>query len=153
MPHTVQVRIADGLAGRTDAVPDVVTLRRLLARAVRAALRQQQVRDAEISVALLNDAEVLDMNDRFLGHAEVTDVISFPLYDDGEMPVGDIYIGFEQAERQAERAGVDFREELVRLAVHGTLHVLGHEHPVGDDRVESAMWRLQEEIVQGVTSG
>jgi probable rRNA maturation factor len=153
MPHTVQVRIADGLAGRTDAVPDAVTLRRLLARAVRAALRQQQVRDAEISVALLNDAEVLDMNDRFLGHAEVTDVISFALYDDGEMPVGDIYIGFEQAERQAERAGVDSREELVRLAVHGTLHVLGHEHPDGADRVESAMWRLQEEIVRGVTSG
>jgi probable rRNA maturation factor len=153
MPHTVQVRIADGLAGRPDAVPDAVTLRRLLARAVRAALRQQQVRDAEISVALLNDAEVLDMNDRFLGHAEVTDVISFALYDDGEMPVGDIYIGFEQAERQAARAGVDAREELVRLAVHGTLHVLGHEHPDGAGRVESAMWRLQEEIVQGVTSG
>jgi probable rRNA maturation factor len=153
MPHSVQVRIADGLAARPHAVPDAVTLRRLLARAVRAALRQQQVRDAEISVALLNDAEVLHMNDRFLGHAEVTDVISFALYDAGEMPVGDIYIGFEQAERQAERAGVDSREELVRLAVHGTLHVLGHEHPDGADRVESAMWRLQEEIVQGVTSG
>jgi probable rRNA maturation factor len=149
MPHTVQVRVADGLAG----LPGAVTLRRLLARAVRAALRQQQVRDAEISVALLDDAEVLSMNERFLGHAEVTDVISFALYDDGEMPVGDIYIGFEQAERQADRAGVDPREELVRLAVHGTLHVLGHEHPDGDDRIESAMWRLQEEIVQGVTSG
>jgi probable rRNA maturation factor len=153
MPHTVQVRIADGLAATPDAVRDAVTLRRLLARAVRAALRQQQVRDAEISVALLNDAEVVAMNDRFLGHAEVTDVISFALYDDGEMPVGDIYIGFEQAERQAVQAGVDPREELVRLAVHGTLHVLGHEHPDGAGRVESAMWRLQEGIVQGVTSG
>jgi probable rRNA maturation factor len=153
MPHAVQVRIADGLASRPAAVPDAVALRRLLAKAVRAALRQQQVRDAEISVALLADDEIQDMNHRYLGHAEVTDVISFALYGDGEVPVGDVYVGFEQAQRQAESAGVDLREELVRLAVHGILHVLGHDHPAGAERVESAMWQVQEEIVQGMARG
>jgi probable rRNA maturation factor len=152
MPHSVQVRIGDGLADRPGAVPDAAALRRLLARAVRAVLRQQQVRNAEVSVALLDDGEIRDMNDRFLGHADVTDVISFALYDEGEPPVGDIYVGFEQAQRQAESAGVDPLEELVRLAVHGTLHVLGHEHPDGADRVDSAMWQVQEEIVQGMMS-
>jgi probable rRNA maturation factor len=151
MAHTVQVRISEGLASQPSAVPDAAALRRLLAKAVRAALRHEQVRDAEVSLALLDDAEITDMNDRFLAHAEVTDVISFPLYDDGETPVGDVYIGFEQARRQAQAAGVDAAEELVRLAVHGTLHVLGHEHPGGVERVDSAMWQVQEEIVRGVS--
>jgi probable rRNA maturation factor len=43
---------------------------------------------------------------------------------------------------------VSVREELTRLIVHGVLHVLGHDHPDGDDRAESPMWRRQERLVQ-----
>jgi probable rRNA maturation factor len=149
MPNTVQVRLGDGVTAPAAAPPDS---RRLVAKAVRAALRHGAVRDAEISVALLDDAGIIDMNDRFLGHAAVTDVISFALYEEGEQPVGDIYIGLEQALRQAAANDVDPAEELVRLAVHGTLHVLGHDHPEGPDRTESPMWRVQEEIVAGILS-
>jgi probable rRNA maturation factor len=147
MPRTVQVRVGDTLRG--DAGPDAA-LRRLLARAVRAALRDRKVPDAEMSLALLDDAAIADLNARFLAHDGVTDVISFALYGEGETPVGDIYVGYEQALRQAAAAGVDAAEELVRLAVHGTLHVLGFEHPDGPERTESEMWILQERIVAGV---
>ena len=41
-------------------------------------------------------------------------------------------------------------EELARLTVHGTLHVLGHDHPDGQDRLESEMWQIQESIVAQV---
>jgi probable rRNA maturation factor len=44
------------------------------------------------------------------------------------------------------------REELARVAVHGALHVLGHDHPEGAGRVHSAMWRLQETIVAQVNA-
>jgi probable rRNA maturation factor len=147
MPHVVQVRAA-GSPAAAD-VPDAAA-RRLLGRAVRAALRDRGVRDAEVSLALLDDTGITELNARFLSHDEVTDVISFALYEDGEAPVGDIYIGYQQAARQAAAAGVPVTEELTRLAVHGTLHVLGFDHPEGQERLDSEMWQLQERIVAAV---
>jgi probable rRNA maturation factor len=61
--------------------------------------------------------------------------------------LGDVCIGIEQAARQASALDVPFREEMMRLAVHGTLHILGMDHPTGPRRSASAMWRLQEKIV------
>jgi probable rRNA maturation factor len=95
----------------------------------------------------LDDRGIAELNERYLSHDGPTDVLSFPLYDQNEPPIGDVYIGIEQACRQAAALGVDPLEELTRLAVHGTLHVLGHEHPEGMGREKSAMWRLQERIV------
>lgn len=119
----------------------------LLERAVRAAAAAEGVDAGEVSVTLLDDAGIADLNQRFRGHDWPTDVLSFPLFDEGEPPVGDVYIGFLQAERQAAENGVSLEEELARLAVHGTLHVLGEEHPEGEERTQSGMWRLQEQIV------
>jgi probable rRNA maturation factor len=148
MPIAVSVQPGAAVGARADRPRAHV--RRLMARAGRAALRRDSVRDAEISVTLLDDAEVEAMNREFLSHDGPTDVISFALFDDGEPPVGDIYIGFDQAMRQAGSAGIDTAEELARLAVHGTLHVLGHDHPDGAGRVHCDMWRLQEEVLAGV---
>jgi probable rRNA maturation factor len=119
----------------------------LLERAVRAAAAAEGIDAGEVSVTLLDDAGITDLNQRFRGHDWPTDVLSFPLFDEGEPPVGDVYIGFLQAERQAAENGVSLEEELARLAVHGTLHVLGEEHPEGEERTQSGMWRLQEQIV------
>ncbi|PYO91296.1 MAG: hypothetical protein DMD66_00070, partial [Gemmatimonadetes bacterium] len=47
----------------------------------------------------------------------------------------------------------DLRTELLRLAVHGTLHVLGYDHPEGPGRTRSAMWRRQERYVRRLTQG
>jgi probable rRNA maturation factor len=150
MTAAVHVQLTAGPGAPGPHVPDRPALRRLLARAVRAVLRHEQVAEAEVSVTLLDDAGIAELNHRFLGHDAPTDVISFPLYESGEAPVGDVYLGWEQAERQAAEAGISTAEELVRLTVHGTLHVLGHEHPDGADRVESEMWRVQEAIVADI---
>lgn len=121
----------------------------LLVQAAEAALRARSIEQAEISVALLGDAEIRELNARHLGHDWVTDVISFALWQPGDpVVVGDIYIGAGQAERQALDEGVSLEEELVRLVVHGTLHVTGMDHP--DDaeaRAGSPMYVLQESIV------
>ena len=123
--------------------------RRLLQRAVRAACAALGVGDAEISLALLGDGDITALNRQHLGRDYAPDVLSFALYEPGERVVGDVYVGIEQAVRQANEAGVPVREELVRLAVHGTLHVLGMDHPEGAaKRSRSAMFRRQETIVR-----
>lgn len=105
----------------------------------------------ELSVALLDDPDIRRLNHEHLGHDRVTDVIAFPLWDEGEPVVGDVYVGFEQARRQAAAEGVPLEEELVRLVVHGTLHVLGWDHPEeAAGREASPMYRLQERIVRAV---
>ena len=119
----------------------------LVKRAVEATLKHENVDDASLSVTLLPDARIRQMNRKYLEHDYVTDVISFPLYERGEKPVGDVYIGYEQAERQASDADVDLVDECARLAIHGTLHVLGYDHPEDETRTKSEMWVLQEEIL------
>jgi probable rRNA maturation factor len=64
--------------------------------------------------------------------------------------IGDIYICQAVAERNARKLGIPVRQELARLVVHGTLHVLGYEHPEGDARTSSPMWRRQEKILDFV---
>ena len=87
------------------------------------------------------------MNRGYLGRDRPTDVISFTLHGPDEPLLGDVYIGFDQAVRQAASEEVGVREELARLAIHGTLHVLGYDHPADETRVASAMFRRQEELV------
>lgn len=119
---------------------------------VREALRVGGVDDADIAVVLMDDEGITALNGSYLAHGEPTDVISFPTWSEGEVVTGDVCIGVEQALRQASALGVGAVEELVRLAVHGTLHVLGWDHPERGDREESAMWALQEGIVARVMS-
>lgn len=125
-------------------------LEALLERAAAAAVRDAGVADAELSITLLDDEAITELNGRYLGHDEPTDVISFALYDEGETPLGDVYIGHAQALRQAEQGGIEPSEELARLAVHGALHVLGEDHPEGEERLESPMWQAQERILREV---
>jgi len=61
--------------------------------------------------------------------------------------IGDIYIAPEVARDQAREHGIGVREEIARLAVHGTLHVLGHDHPEGEERTSSRMWARQESLL------
>jgi probable rRNA maturation factor len=122
----------------------------LIQRAVVVTLDHESVVDASVSVTLLNNARIRNMNRKYLEHDRVTDVISFPLYEQGEQVVGDVYIGYEQAQDQAADSGVDLDEEIVRLSVHGTLHVLGYDHPEDGDRTKSEMWQLQETILAKV---
>lgn len=118
--------------------------------AVRQTLIQEGVGEAEVSLTFLDDPEIREMNARYLRRDYVTDVISFHLHDPPDPPLGDVYIGVDQALRQAAEEGIDADEELVRLAIHGTLHVLGYEHPDGAERVHSDMFRRQEAVVAQV---
>lgn len=120
---------------------------RLIEDAVRKTLASQGRPEVAVSVALLDDRDMRELNRRYLGTDASTDVLAFAL-GEGEDTVGDVYIGIDQARRQAADVGVPLGEELVRLAIHGTLHVLGYDHPEGSEREESPMFSLQERLLR-----
>ncbi len=130
-----------------EAEEEVQIPRRLLRRGVEAALASASVTDGELSLTLLDDAGIRKLNRRYLDRDRPTDVLAFRLYEEGEPFLGDVYVGLDRARRQATEMEVSLEEELVRLSIHGTLHVLGHDHPEGPDREECEMFRLQEELV------
>ena len=129
--------------------------RERVAELARGVLRAERVRDAMLSIAFVSTEEITRLNQRHLRKRRSTDVIAFG-FDraDARAPViGDVYIAPAVARENARRHGAGVREELARLVVHGTLHVLGHEHPEGDDRTASPMWRRQERLLARLFGG
>ena len=94
--------------------------------------------ERELTLILCHDPEIRSFNRRFRHHDEATDVLSFPLSepDDEGFPtvphLGDIMISVDTAARQASRHGLDLHGEVLRLAAHGLMHLLGHDHPTED---------------------
>ena len=119
----------------------------LVRRVVEAVLRGER-REALISITFLGRDAMRRLNAEHKGHDRPTDVLSFALADQGGRAVGDVYVCPWIARREARARGIPLREELVRLVVHGTLHVLGREHPEGEGRTASPMWRRQERYVE-----
>ncbi len=107
--------------------------RALLRRRAGALLRALDQAGAELSLHLADDAEIAALNARYRGVARPTDVLSFSLLE-GESSahrgalLGDVVIGVETAARQARRARRSLDAELLRLLIHGVLHLLGHDH-------------------------
>ena len=136
----------------TTAEVRVPVGRARIARAVEAVLRAERIRDAQVSVTFVTDRAMAKLNRTHLAHRGSTDVISFAFAPvaEGAPMTGDVYIAPAVARRNAIAHGSGIREELLRLVVHGTLHVVGHDHPVDHTRCVSPMWRRQERLLQRV---
>lgn len=132
------------MGGRVLALP-ATTVRRTV-RSVLAGEKQRPV----ISVTFLGPLAMRRLNRRHKRHDWPTDVLSFALaLPDGRL-AGDVYVCRAVAMTHARAAGVPVREELVRLVVHGVLHVLGYDHPEKSGREQSVMWRRQEKYVRQI---
>ncbi len=124
-----------------------------LRRAVQATLREEGIEEpVEVSVILVDDTAIRALNRAYLGRDEPTDVLAFPQsgpHGDRRL-LGDVVISVERAAVQARAAGWSLQDELVLLAVHGTLHLLGYEDETSSDRAR--MWKRQRVILEALRS-
>jgi probable rRNA maturation factor len=95
----------------------------------------------DVSVAFVTDARVRALNREYRGTDASTDVLSFPA--DSPPLLGDIVIAAGTARRQARRAGHSFGAEARVLALHGLLHLLGHDHESDGGRMARLEARLR----------
>lgn len=99
--------------------------RRRIIEAIARTCEGEHLHEGIIRVILLDDGAIHDLNRRFLQHDYPTDVITFTLE---QQPLeGEIYIGTGIAAKQAQEYGISLTNELLRLAVHGVLHLAGHD--------------------------
>lgn len=118
---------------------------------------EKMVGKYEVSVSFVDDEEIQKLNLEYRGKDASTDVLSFPLgengvYDinpeSGAMCLGDIVISMETAARQAESFGHSLRREVGFLTVHSMLHLLGYDHE--ESKLEEVRMREKEEEVLGM---
>ena len=151
------------LTGAADPL-DPPQLNGLLASAVGETVRAALgTREVEVEVTLAGDVEMTRLNFDHMGERGPTDVLAFPLHewslegrrshladDDGLGPpgallLGDVVIDVDQAVRQAAEGDWSVPEEMTLLAIHGTLHLLGHDHADLDE--EQTMRALEREVL------
>lgn len=138
------------LAAQTGSADRRITARRFatchgvtagrIVQAVRAALGNRPCRT--LAVAIVDDARIAQLHQQFMADPTPTDVLTFDLRDDlNNGPIeGEIVVSAEMAQRQARRYRTRPDQELLRYAIHGTLHLVGF-----DDRTPSERRRMRRE--------
>lgn len=89
--------------------------------------------DSELSILILDDPQIEELNMRYLNRKGPTNVIAFPLHDGGiaETPhqlLGDVVLSVETAFSESEAAGIEMNTRMNQLLIHGVLHLLGYDH-------------------------
>ena len=107
--------------------------------------------DALLSVLIVDDRQIQEINRAYLQRDKPTNVISFPMQEGdgaGVHPdlLGDVVISAETARRDAAEAGRSFESELYFLLLHGILHLLGYDHERGSQADADRMEAREREI-------
>ena len=129
--------------------------RLLIRKACTATLKFEEFQDsAEVNVTLVDDATIKEMNAKFRNIDSSTDVLSFPLGENGiydtnpeteAKMLGDIVVSVEHAYAQADLYGHGLEREIAFLTVHSMLHLLGYDHEKGG--LEKSIMREKEEKI------
>jgi probable rRNA maturation factor len=90
--------------------------------------------EGPLSLALVDDDEIREVNRRFLHHDHATDVIAFPYEPETDGIAGEVVVSVETAAREAERRGLPLRRELLLYVAHGILHLTGMEDHTREGR-------------------
>lgn len=116
--------------------------------------------DAEVSVTVVGGEEIRELNRDYRGIDRVTDVLSFPQFDDPDelaedlsdseytTLIGDVVLCYDRAVTQAEEYGTGITRELVYLFTHSILHLMGYDHEEDEDR--RIMRAREEEIMEAI---
>ena len=130
-------------------------MRMLIRRCCNAVLQMEEFEGSvEVSVTLVNDKQIKELNAIYRNKDRVTDVLSFPMGENGKYDIdpttgakilGDIVISMETAIEQAERFGHTLQREVGYLTAHSMLHLLGYDHE--DNGLQRIRMREKEEKV------
>ncbi len=108
----------------------------------------------ELSILLTDDERIRDLNSSFRGKNKPTDVLSFSQLEgrggNVSRSLGDIVISIEYAEREAEKRQMEINEEVMRLLVHGVLHLCGFEHEKVSPKERQRMKRQETNILNSL---
>lgn len=126
---------------------DVGRVRRSLKRL----LKELGFKDSEVSLLLVDDDQIREINKNYLQRDRPTNVISFAMTEGAFGDVhpeilGDIILSVETAARDAMACNIDFMDEVEFLLIHGLLHLLGYNHENGDSREAEKMKKLEREL-------
>jgi probable rRNA maturation factor len=139
-----------------EAYADRVSVESLI-RCALATLRHQGVEEpVELTIVVTGDGRVRELNRKYRGVDTPTDVLSFGSAEEAGFVtppgvpryLGDVVISFNRAGEQAARARHRAEAELQLLAVHGVLHLLGHDHGAPDEK--ATMWTAQAEVLRAL---
>lgn len=136
MPVHVQTRALRSSPVRSAVVRD----------AAQRMLRALRLPKAELSVLLCDDDTIHELNRDYRKKDKPTDVLSFP-GDGAEGSLGDIVISLDTAAKNARSLGRTLPQELDVLALHGFLHVLGHDHETDDGTMDRIERRLRKRLL------
>ncbi len=144
--HIILVSIADPFAASLSEVWLTAIARRVL--------EAEAVPPAELSIAITDDETVRALNRQYANEDAVTDVLSFSQREGEEFvsppggvpPLGEVIIAYPQAARQAAEHGHSVGDEIARLLIHGTLHLLGYDH--AEAKEERRMRTREEELLE-----
>ena len=129
---------------------------RKLRRRARRLLKLLSIEDKELSILLTDDREMTELNRGYRNRNRTTDVLAFSQLE-GERGdlypevLGDVVISLPTAKHQAREQKHTLMDELIVLLVHGTLHLLGHEHERTNRQTAAAMRREQKKLVALLT--
>ena len=94
---------------------------------------------SEISIEFVGDARMRRLNRDYRQKDQTTDVLAFAGWEAGgpaSPMLGDVVVSVPTAKRQAESLGHSLNEELIRLLIHGLLHVVGYDHELGEKEAQ-----------------
>jgi len=89
-------------------------------------LDDHKINEGTVSIIFVDDRYITELNKKYFNKENPTDVMSFNLEEKGEALEGEVYISIETAEWQAQDYKVSIDEEVIRLIIHGSLHLLGY---------------------------
>lgn len=127
----------------------------LIEQCTAAALDEENISDdAEVSVTLVDNERIRELNNEFRQIDRETDVLSFPMGDESfevdpdndAILLGDIVISLEKAQSQAEEYGHSFKREAAFLLTHSLFHLLGYDHMTPEEETE--MFAKQEKVLE-----
>jgi len=108
---------------------------------------------AELSIMFVGDRRMKQLNTQYRNIRKTTDVLSFeagiPMPDETDKVLGDIVISVPKAEAQAKEYGSEFYDEITRLLIHGTLHLLGYDHEQTESMARK-MIKKEEELIDAI---